>query len=51
MHDEVRVVAGECTATFDDGTEREHRGDVLAVISPMNWLSTSGFGLGSVLTD
>jgi len=34
MHDEVRVVAGECTATFDDGTEREHRGDVLAVIKP-----------------
>jgi len=36
MHDEVRIVAGECTATFDDGTEREHRGDVLAVIKPDN---------------
>ena len=34
MHDEVRVVAGECTTTFDAGTEREHRGDVLAVVKP-----------------
>jgi DNA topoisomerase-1 len=36
MHEEVRVVAGECTATFDDGTEREHRGQVLTVVKPDN---------------
>ena len=34
MHDEVRVVAGECTATFDGRDEREHRGEVLAVVKP-----------------
>jgi DNA topoisomerase-1 len=36
MHDEVRVVAGECTATFDGRDEREHRGEVLAVVKPDN---------------
>ena len=36
MHDEVRVVAGECTATFDGRNEREHRGEVLAVVKPDN---------------
>ena len=36
MHDEVRVVAGECTATFGDGTEREHRGEVITVVKPDN---------------
>jgi len=34
MHDEVRVVAGDCTTTFDGTSEREHRGDVLAVLKP-----------------
>ena len=34
MHDEVRVVAGECTATFDGSEEREHRGEVLTVVKP-----------------
>jgi len=34
MHDEVRVVAGDCTTTFDGSTEREHRGDVIAVCKP-----------------
>jgi len=36
MHDEVRVVAGECTATFDGRNKREHRGDVLAIVKPDN---------------
>ncbi|MFB6150555.1 MAG: topoisomerase DNA-binding C4 zinc finger domain-containing protein [Haloarculaceae archaeon] len=36
MHDETRVVAGECTATFEGNSEREHRGDVLAVVKPDN---------------
>ena len=34
MHEEVRVVAGECTATFDGSEEREHRGEVLTVVKP-----------------
>jgi len=34
MHDEVRVVAGDCTTTFDGTSEREHRGDVVAVLKP-----------------
>jgi len=34
MHDEVRVVAGDCTTTFDGSSEREHRGDVVAVCKP-----------------
>jgi len=34
MHDELRVVAGDCTTTFDGSSEREHRGDVVAVLKP-----------------
>jgi len=34
MHDELRVVAGDCTTTFDGRSEREHRGDVVAVVKP-----------------
>jgi DNA topoisomerase-1 len=36
MHDEVRVVAGDCTTTVDGRNERRHRGDVLAVVKPDN---------------
>ena len=36
MHDEVRVVAGDCTTTFDGRSEREHRGDVVTVVKPDN---------------
>ncbi|MFB6075417.1 MAG: topoisomerase DNA-binding C4 zinc finger domain-containing protein [Haloarculaceae archaeon] len=38
MHDGVHVMAGDCTTIFDgDGDrEREHRGDLLAVVKPDN---------------
>jgi len=36
MHEQLRVVAGDCTATFDGRREREHRGDLVALIKPDN---------------
>jgi DNA topoisomerase-1 len=34
MTDEVQVVAGECTTTFQGDRAREHRGEVLVVVKP-----------------
>jgi DNA topoisomerase-1 len=34
MHDDVRVIAGECTTTFEGQRTAEHRGDVVAVCKP-----------------
>ncbi|MFB6164420.1 MAG: DUF91 domain-containing protein [Haloarculaceae archaeon] len=36
MHDGTRVLAGECTTTFEGTREREQRGDVLVVCKPDN---------------
>lgn len=36
MHDGTRVLAGECTTTFEGTREQEQRGDVLVVCKPDN---------------
>ena len=36
MHDGTRVLAGECTTTFEGSREREQRGEVLVVCKPDN---------------
>jgi DNA topoisomerase-1 len=34
MHDDVQLVAGECTTSFDGQREREHRGEVVVMTKP-----------------
>jgi DNA topoisomerase-1 len=36
MHDGTRVLAGECTTTFEGSREREHHGEMLVVCKPDN---------------
>jgi len=36
MHDGTRVIAGECTTTFEGNREREQRGEMLVVCKPDN---------------
>lgn len=36
MQDAIRVLAGECTITFDGNETREERGEVVTIVKPDN---------------